>query len=123
MPLFRVLPPGTTVIARFSFGPVTRGQRGIVTAAGWGSWMPWRRPRYACTFLGGCRARASRFQIKPHEHGVSRNVLEDPWWFLTAGDVYARPRAKPTAQGDRNFVGKPGHRKNQRPTNTGLSCR
>ncbi len=87
MSLFAILPPGTAVNARADFGPIMRGQPGIVGGHVPGTWLPWRRTVYICTFLGGVSMTATRRQIMRHQHGFSGKVLEDPLWFLHTRQV------------------------------------
>jgi len=47
--------PGTTVITAADFGPIVRGQLGMVTGRIRGSWSTWQPNRYVCTFLGGTK--------------------------------------------------------------------
>jgi hypothetical protein len=52
MRFLATLSPGATVIAADYFGPIVRGQLGIVTGCRRGTWLPWQRTAYVCTFLG-----------------------------------------------------------------------
>jgi hypothetical protein len=56
MRFLATLSPGATVIAADYFGPIVRGQLGIVTGCRRGTWLPWQRTAYVCTFLGGVMA-------------------------------------------------------------------
>jgi hypothetical protein len=89
------LPVGTRVIAAKNFGPIIKGQLGIVTELAVGRRSFWRRSAYACTFLGGIKVMASRRHIRKHDHACTFQMLEDPLWFLrtcqTPGTV--RPSA------------------------------
>ncbi len=87
MPLFAMLPPGTAVVATSDWDPIIRGQFGIVTDCTQGSWRPWRRTLYACTFLGGISVTMTRSQIRRHGHGFSEEMLADPLWFLHTRDL------------------------------------
>lgn len=78
---------GTTVVAADNFGPVIRGQLGMVTHCRQGTWLPWRRTTYDCTFLGGIHVTATRRQIIARHHGCNRQMLEDPWWFVHMRNV------------------------------------
>jgi len=70
------------VIAAHNFGPIIRGQLGTIVSCIPGSWLPWRRTKYVCTFLGGINVIATGRQIMAHDHGCSGPMLEDPLWFL-----------------------------------------
>ncbi len=87
MSLFAMLPPGSAVIAKVDFGPIVRGQWGIVTGHRPGTWLPWRRTAYVCAFLGGISMTTTRSQIVRHEHGFTCDLLNDPLWFLHTRDV------------------------------------
>ena len=79
---FGALPIGTSIIAAKNFGPIVRGQLGIIDARMRGSrFLSWRR-LYVCTFLGGIRVAALRRQIAGRDHGLSTPMLQDPFWFL-----------------------------------------
>ncbi len=82
MGLIRSLPAGTRVIATKNFGPIIRGQLGIVTELARVSRGFWKRTVYACTFLGGIKVTASRRFIRKYSHACSCQVIEDPLWFL-----------------------------------------
>lgn len=97
MPLFAILPPGTSVNATVDFGPIMRGQPGIITGRIPGTWLPWRRAVYVCAFLGGISVTATRSQIMRHQHGFSREMLEDPLWFLHGRHMPFGPRNAPAA--------------------------
>ena len=56
MRFLATLSPEATVIAADYFGPIVRGQLGIVTGCRRGTWLPWQRTAYVCTFLGGVMA-------------------------------------------------------------------
>jgi hypothetical protein len=85
------LPVGTTVAAAMDFGPIVKGQWGIVTGRHAVSALPWRRAVYLCTFLGGLRVTASRAQIVAVRHGRSLQSLDDPFWFLHGRRLADRP--------------------------------
>jgi len=89
MSLHAKLPPGATVSAAVDFGPVIRGQPGMVTGQTPGGWLPWRRATYFCTFLGCINVVATRRQIVPYDHGCSLRMLKDPLWFLHTRDAVA----------------------------------
>ena len=76
------LPVGTRVIAAKNFGPIIKGQLGIVTELTAGRRSFWRRSTYACTFLGGIKVTASRRHIRKRDHACTFHMLEDPLWFL-----------------------------------------
>ena len=76
------LPVGTRVIAAKNFGPIIKGQLGIVTEPAVGRRSFWRRSAYACTFLGGIRVTIPGTHIRKHDHGCGGQMLEDPLWFL-----------------------------------------
>jgi hypothetical protein len=98
MPLFAILPPGTAVVATVDCDPIVRGQCGIVTDCTPGTWLPWRRTVYLCTFLGGVSIIVTRSQIMRHEHGLNREMLEDPLWFLHARDLPTATRRTPATR-------------------------
>lgn len=79
---FGALPVGTNVIATADFGPVIRGQVGIITARTGPARFLQSRWTYACTFLGGIHVPALGSQITRYDHGICRGILEDPLWFL-----------------------------------------
>lgn len=79
---FGALPVGTNVIAAADFGPVIRGQIGTVTARSKSTHFLQRRWTYTCTFLGGIHVLAIGTQIARYDHGICREMLEDPLWFL-----------------------------------------
>jgi hypothetical protein len=79
---FAALPIGTNIAAAVDFGPVIKGQWGIVTGHRTVSLLLRRRATYGCTFLGGMRVTAARAQITVVQHGRSLRALEDPFWFL-----------------------------------------
>ncbi len=96
---FAPLPVGTRIIAARDFGPIIKGQPGIVTGRVRGRWL---RAAYACTFLGTIRVTAQRRRITACEHGYHSQMLEDPLWFMhtrqavaTAGQQSAVP-TRPT---------------------------
>jgi len=89
MRFLATLSPGATVIAADYFGPIVRGQLGIVTGCRRGTWLPWQRTAYVCTFLGGISVTATRWQILAHDHDYSRQMVEDPYWFLHTRTVPA----------------------------------
>jgi FAD/FMN-containing dehydrogenase len=76
------LPVGTRVIASKNFGPITKGQLGIVTELAVRRRRFWKRTAYACTFLRGIRVTASSRHIRRHDHACTSEMLEDPLWFL-----------------------------------------
>ena len=76
--------PGTMVAAAIDFGPVIRGQLGMITACSRESWLRWRRTIYFCTFLGDIGVCASGRQLVAFDHGCSLRMLQDPLWFLRA---------------------------------------
>lgn len=82
MPFFARMSPGTKVIAVADFGPIIRGQLGVVDSLSPWAWVPWERGVYVCTFLGGIKATAKTSKIVPYGHGADREMLEDPLWFL-----------------------------------------
>jgi hypothetical protein len=84
MTRFAALPVGTTIAAAVDFGPVIKGQWGIVTGHRMGVGLKWWKPLYQCSFLGGIKVTASRSQLAAVQHGHSRRVLEDPFWFLNS---------------------------------------
>jgi hypothetical protein len=88
---FAALPIGTNIAAAVDFGPVVKGQWGIVTGHQRTSALPWSRARYVCTFLGGMRVTASRAQIIVIPHGRSLLALEDPFWFVHCPGLADRP--------------------------------
>ena len=92
MGFLSALPPGKLVVATADFGPVLDGQPGIVVARQQGPRLPWRAATYVCTFLGGTTVTLSRRHIVPQDHGYSRLMLEDPWWFLHTRTVPGRRR-------------------------------
>lgn len=69
------------IAAAVDFGPIIKGQWGIITGYA-PSRLAWWQGRYRCTFLGGMKVTASRAQIVPTDHGHSLHALEDPMWFL-----------------------------------------
>ena len=77
----RWLPVGTQVVAVEDFGPIVRGQVGIVTAVVRASRLFWRR-RYICRFLGDMWAVASPDYIARFDHGLTIDLLGDRLWFL-----------------------------------------
>jgi len=89
MQLSANLAPGAMVIAADNFGPIIRGQSGMIASCKPGSWLPWRRTKYVCTFLGGINAIATAGQIMVFDHGCSRAMLEDPLWFLHIRNAFA----------------------------------
>lgn len=100
MKCFAPLPIGTRVIAEKDFGPIIKGQFGIVT--GLVRRGLWRSPAYACTFLGGIKVTALGRHMTRHDHGCSCQMLEDPFWFLqtrrtagVAGQCQAEVRRPP----------------------------
>jgi hypothetical protein len=78
---------GTRIIAARNFGPVIKGQLGIVTGLAKGRRGSWSSTIYACTFLGGARVIASGRHIRKHDHGCSWQVLENPLWFLSTREL------------------------------------
>ena len=82
MGLMRSLPAGTRVVATKNFGPIIKGQLGIVTELARASRGFRKRTVYACTFLGGIKVTASRRFIRKYSHACSCQVIEDPLWFL-----------------------------------------
>ncbi len=88
---FATLPIGTNIAATVDFGPVVKGQWGIVTGHRAASLRSWRRTAYECTFLGGIRVTVSRAQIAAVRHGRSLLALEDPFWFLHSRELADRP--------------------------------
>ncbi len=82
MRFFASLPIGTRVIADRDFGPIIKGQLGIITDLVRSRRGLWRRAVHVCTFLGGIRVTARRTYIKEYDHGYSCELLEDPFWFL-----------------------------------------
>lgn len=106
MALFSILANGTRVIASADFGPIIKGQAGIIIARQRSRWRVWRRSAYVCTFLGGATVTATRQRIVPHDHGCPLEMLRDPFWFLetraqsaTRGHDAAEPtRSVPRAE-------------------------
>jgi hypothetical protein len=88
---FTALPIGATIAAAVDFGPVIKGQCGIVTHHHTASLLLGRPAAYGCTFLGGVRVMASRAQITAVGHGHSLPALEDPFWFLHSPGLTDRP--------------------------------
>jgi hypothetical protein len=89
---FSALPIGTNIAAAMDFGPIVKGQWGIVTGHQRTFALPWCRARYMCTFLGGMRVTASHTQIITVLHGRSLLALEDPFWFVHSPGLADRPR-------------------------------
>ena len=88
---FAALPIGTNIAAAMDFGPIVKGQWGIVTGHQRTSALPWCRTGYLCTFLGGMHVTASRAQFIAVRHGRSLLALEDPFWFLRSPGLAERP--------------------------------
>jgi hypothetical protein len=76
------LPVGTRVIAANDFGPIIKGQLGIVTELAVGRRGFWRGTAYACTFLGGIKVTAWSRHIREYGHTCTFQMLQDPLWFL-----------------------------------------
>ena len=85
------LPIGTNIAAARDFGPLVKGQWGIVTGRQRTSALPLCPTRYLCTFLGGMRVTALRKQLIVIRHGRSLLALEDPLWFLHSPGLADRP--------------------------------
>jgi len=101
MAFLSALPPGTTVIATEDFGPIIRGQLGITVGRRRRARFPWQRRAYVCTFLGGMTVTTAGRHITPHDHGCSRPMLEDPFWFLHTGAVPEETAPSPPSCGGR----------------------
>ena len=85
------LPVGTNIAAAADFGPVIKGQWGIIIGRQASSTLLWRQTTYVCTFLGGVRVIATRAQIAAVQHGRSLRALEDPFWFLHSRGLADQP--------------------------------
>ncbi len=102
MKYFAPLPIGTRIIAARDFGPIIKGQFGIVTCLERCRRGLWLSTKYVCTFLGNIRVTAESRHITECDHGYSSKMLENPLWFLdtrqtasTAGQLPADVRRSP----------------------------
>ena len=82
MTVISALPPGTMVIVTADFGPIIRGQLGMVADRPHIGRLSWRGREYVCVFLGGITVTVSGWQITRYEHGCSPELLANPLWFL-----------------------------------------
>ena len=74
---------GSKVVAMRDFGPVVKGQLGIVTHVVRAHRLFWRR-LYICTFLGDVSAVAQPDEIERFDHGIKMDMLKDPLWFKSS---------------------------------------
>ena len=77
-------PVRAQVVATRDFGPVVKGQVGVITRVVRAPRLFWRR-LYICTFLGDISAVALSSEIRRFSHGVAIDVLKDPLWFRSSG--------------------------------------
>jgi len=77
------LPVRVQVVATRDFGPVVKGQVGVVIRVVRASRPFWRR-LYICTFLGDISAVALSSEIERFSHGVATDMLKDPLWFKSS---------------------------------------
>ena len=82
MSRFSPLPAGTEIVATRDFGAVTKGQWGIITGDARRARILWWRWQYLCLFLGDMHVVATTRDIAGQAHGCSKEMLEDPLWFL-----------------------------------------
>ena len=74
---------GSQVVSTRDFGPVVKGQLGIVTRVVRAHRPFWRR-LYLCTFLGDISAVALSHEIGRLSHGIKIEVLKDPLRFASS---------------------------------------
>lgn len=87
------LPLGTEIVATLDFGPIVRGQLGIITDVVSTTRGITSQMQYVGTFLGGMKATAKPAQIAPLRHGCTLALLREPLWFLQhreVGEGFAR---------------------------------
>jgi hypothetical protein len=74
---------GSQIVATRDFGPVVKGQLGIITHVVRTHRLFWRH-LYICTFLGDIFAVALSHEIERFSHGIQIEILKNPLWFTNS---------------------------------------